>query len=565
MEPMAYHAYRSMMFSNIELGAKVVVAEKEHAEKVALGQVENQARQAEGGMQTASQYIFPSDAFNARGRAEFYASLGEDDEVVNVITIAGPMTRGGGACSYGSIGHRDLIIEAAQAPQVKAHIFLTRTLGGMASTLRDYRMALNYAHSHGQKIYMLCNGDVASGGAFAGTVFDGIYAINPDDEIGSLGMYCAFFTQKDGDKNSITQETYREYYASKSKDKNAFYRAAAEGDMSIIAEEVEKDLEQLLANVRADRPKVKKDQLTGKMYRMGDVKGSLVDGFMSLNELAMMSLKEWHKRGGAVLPEKKGGVVKGKVDSEEESLSTGTEGAMVESKGEPLSTGTKETIETTNTQTPKTQEQMKNYPNLGKVAGLEDALELQADGFVSISEEQADVMESAIDKAAEVNEATQTALTDAQAQVETLTNEKDTLEKQLSEANAKVEELTASLSAKEEELAAAQANAETATADAQKAHEEEVANLQKQLEDAQTELASRYATINDLNTTIEELNASAGAKGNGGGAPQNNGKGAEAPTYSMEGRYDHSLSPAENRRRIEAYNAKLEKMKAQGL
>ena len=581
MEPMAYHAYRSMMFSNIELGAKVVVAEKEHAEKVVLGQVENQARQAEGEMQTASQYIFPSDAFNARGRAEFYASLGEDDEVVNVITIAGPMTRGGGACSYGSIDHRDLIIEAAQVPQVKSHIFLTRTPGGMASTLRDYRMALNYAHAHGQKIYMLCNGDVASGGAFAGTVFDGIYAINPDDEIGSLGMYCAFFTQKDGDKNSITQETYREYYASKSKDKNAFYRAAAEGDMSIIAEEVEKDLEQLLANVRADRPKVKKDQLTGKMYRMGDVKGSLVDGFMSLNELAIMSLKEWHKRDGAVLPEKKGGVVKGKVESDAEPLSTGTEGAtvdskgeplstgmegaMVGSKGEPLSTGTKETIETTNTQTPKTQEQMKNYPNLGKVAGLEDALELQTDGFVSLSEEQADVMESAIEKAAEVNEATQTALTDAQAQVETLTNEKDTLEKQLSEANAKVEELTASLSAKEEELAAAQANAETATADAQKAHEEEVANLQKQLEDAQTELASREATINDLNTTIEELNASAGEKGNGGGAPQNNGKGAEAPTYSMEGRYDHSLSPAENRRRIEAYNAKLEKMKAQGL
>lgn len=564
MEPMAYHAFRSMIFSNIEMGLKVKVEKKEHAEKRILAPVqvgeEGQAvvGKSAAGTSTGQQMIFPSDAFNARARAEFYAMLGEDDEVANVITIAGPMTRGGGACSYGSHDHRDLIMEAANVPQVKTHIVIARTPGGMASTLRDYRMALNYAHARGQKIWMLCDGDVASGGAFAGTIFDGIYAVNPDDQIGSLGMYCAFFTNKDGDKDAVSQETYHEYYASKSKDKNGWYRAAANDDMSLIAEEVERDLDQLLANVRADRPKVKKDQLTGKMYRMGDVKGSLIDGFSTLDELAVLAFKEWHKRGGAVLAPKNGGTVKGKVEEVDGAQTTanGSEEVPMAQEG-------------TKVQTLNTQEQMKNYPNLGRVAGLEDALEQQADGYVSLTEEQADTMEAAIDAATTANATTQNALTEANAKVEELTNEKAEMQKQLDEANAKVEELQGDLTAKEEELANAQVSAQTAASEAQTAHETALAEanahaeeLQKQLDEAHQTIASREATIADLNTTIAELNESAGGKQNGGGAPQNNGKGAETPTYSQEGRYDATLSPAENKKRIEAYNKKLEKMAA---
>lgn len=585
MEPQAYHFFRQLMFSNIELGAKVVVKEKVHGEKMILNEDAAVAQQ-QAERQTGQQMIFPSDAYNARARAEFYAMLGEGDEVVNMVTIAGPMTRGGGACSYGSLDHRDLIIEAANVPQVKAHILLTRTPGGMASTLRDYRMAVNYAHARGQKVYMLCDGDVASGGAFAGAICDGIYAVNPDDRIGSLGMYCAFFTSKNGDTNTITQERYNEYYASASKDKNAGYRAAAEGDMSIVAAETEADLAQLLANVKADRPKVKRDHMSGAMYRMGDVKGSLIDGFTTLDGLALMAFKEWHKRGGAVVPAKMGGTVKGKVEEKngaavaQQQTEQANEGAQTrdnDMEGAPVEK------KETKVETPNTQTQMKNYPNLGKVAGLEDALEQQADGYVSLSEEQADAMEAAIEKATEVNQATEQALADATAQVEELKKEKEMLNQQLAEATAKADELQNDLTAKGEELAAAQAAAQTAAEEAKSAQEAVVAQqqtehetvmaemqgkvdeLQKQLEEANATIASKEATITDLNATVAELNESAGEKQNGGGAPQSNGQGAEAPHYSMEGQYDHSLSPAENKKRIEAYNKKLEKMKAQGL
>ena len=443
-----------------------------------------------------------------------------------------------------------IIMEAADVPQVHAHILIVRTPGGMASTLRDYRAAFNYARQRGQKVWFYCDGDVASGGAFAATMSDGIYAFNPDDEIGSLGMYCAFFTQKDGDKDAVTQETYHEYYATGSEKKNDWYRAAAEGDMSLIAESVDKDLQQLLANVKADRPQVLDEQLTGKMYRMGDVVGSLIDGFSSLGELAGMALSEWRDRNGAEVPAKTGAMAVEEPNEEPDDDDDDKPG------------GDDEDDEGENNQhsnNPKTDTNMKSYPKLGKAAGLETAFEQQADGYVSLTEEQADMLEANIESATSANEETVQALADEQAKNAELTvqnasqaAEIESLTQQLTEANAKAEEAQASLAAKEEELASAQAAAESAAAEAQAAHETAIAEMQTKLDEANTTIESRNATIEDLTNTIETLNESAGEKGQGGGAPENNGAGVETPTYSMEGQYDHSLSPAENRRRIEA-------------
>ena len=113
---------------------------------------------------------------------------------IHLLRLTGPMTRGGGACSYGSIEMRDQLMEAADRDDVIAHIIYCRTPGGMATTLLDFRKAIDYIHERGQKIYMFCDGTVASGGAFLSAMCDGVYAYNENDEIGSIGMYTAFFT-----------------------------------------------------------------------------------------------------------------------------------------------------------------------------------------------------------------------------------------------------------------------------------------------------------------------------------------------------------------------------------
>ena len=565
MEPQAFHAIRGLMFSNMEMKLEVEDSEKEHAEQMVLGAKTEDNSQGEPA-NTGNRYLFPSDAFSPRARHEFYGSLAPEDKVINVITIAGPMTRGGRACSYGSIDQRNLILEAADVPQVVGHIILTRTPGGMASTIRDYRLAREYANAKGQKVYMLCDGDVASGGAFVGTTAcDKIYAVNPDDEIGSLGMYCAFFTQKDGDKNTITQETYHEYYASASKDKNAWYRAAADGDMSLIEEEVNKDLQQLLDDVRSARPSVLEEQLSGKMYRMGDVVGSLIDGFTSLPELALMMMDEAEaddkNDGSGEQQDGEGGTPKGETfppdGDDDDDENTSHEG-------------------NNNDKQNKNDDNMKTYEHMGKAAGLEVAFEQQQDGFVQLSEEQADALEATLT----AQEADKETLATLQAQVDELNAEKATLEQQLTDANAKNEELTASLATKEEELTAAKAATETAVAEAKAEMETALAEKQQALDTANETVATQQATIDTQNATIEsqqatidtqnatiaELNESAANKGQGGGAAQNNGQGAQQKlTYSTEGQYDHTLSPAENKKRIDAYNKKLEQQRAQGL
>lgn len=557
MEPQSFHAIRGLMFSNIEMKLEVEDSEKEHAEQMVLSAKAEAGSQGEPAA-TGNRYLFPSDAYSPSSRHEFYGSLAPEDKVINVVTIAGPMTRGGRACSYGSIDQRNLIMEAADVPQVKGHIILTRTPGGMASTIRDYRHARDYAHAKGQKVYMLCDGDVASGGAFVGTTAcDKIYAVNPDDEIGSLGMYCAFFTQKDGDKNTITQETYHEYYASASKDKNAWYRAAAEGDMSLIEEEINNDLQQLLDDVRRERPSVEEDQLTGKMYRMGDVVGSLIDGFISLPELAAMMMDE--------------------ADADEQQKDNQQGGESDDPNGETFPPDGDDDENTSrvnqegndNDNQNKNDKNMKSYEKMGKAAGLEVAFEQQEDGFVQLSEDQADALEATL-ASLETDKETLAVL---QTQVDELHAEKATLEQQLTDATTQNEELTASLTSKDEELANALAATETAVVEAKAELESALAEKQQELDTANATLSeqtatieSQQATIDSQNVTIAELNESAGAKGQGGGAPQNNGEGVQQNlTYSTEGQYDHTLSPAENKKRIDAYNKKLEQQKAQGL
>ena len=243
--------------------------------------------------------------FVGRARSiEQMADLEPDDQIVNMVRLTGTMMRCGDDCSYGSMELRDMLMDAANNPHVVAHIIYTHTPGGAADTLRDFRKAINYCHAKGQKVYMYIDGGAASGGAFLACMTDGVYAFNEKDEIGSLGMYCAFFSNKDGDEDAITKETYREFYCDRSTDKNLFYRRAAEGDMSVVAEETNAYLEQLLANAKKDRPTVKDEQLTGKMYPIGTVIGSLVDGVCTLEELALLAADEYNKRNGAALPAK---------------------------------------------------------------------------------------------------------------------------------------------------------------------------------------------------------------------------------------------------------------------
>lgn len=474
-------------------------------------------------------------------RIKYWEDLNDNDTIVNVVRLTGAMTRGGGDCSYGSIDLRDRLIAAANIKQTVAHIIYGRTPGGMASTLRDFRAAINYCHSKGQKVYFYCDGDVASGGAFTACITDGIYASNPDDEIGSLGMYCAFFSMKDGAKNSVTSEQYHEYYASASPDKNAWYRKAAEGDMSLVEKEVNNDLAQLLANLKKDRPQVKDAQLTGAMYRMGDVEGSLIDGFCSLMELAQMALDEWKKRGGTVLPAK-----------ETASPISSQSGA-----------GGKSTVQSDKSLNDKTMN--KTYVNVAQFIG-EQPMNSDNEGVLSLQPYQADALEEklnahtlATEQMIAENNSLRMSIQGLAEQLVSVQAELKNAKDELVAANGDAEVLKPKVAELEEALASAQT--ELTNVQAQLAASEEARNTaQNTLEEQTARMVHQEQIITDLRAEVVELNNGASASGTAGEGIQTNGMTGEAPRMEAAPTWDVNLSATENMKRMDEYKRHLTRM-----
>lgn len=441
-----------------------------------------------------------------------------NEQMINVVRLTSPMTRGGGECSYGSLEIRDAIMEAAKKKKCIGHIIYTRTPGGAASTLRDFRMAIDYAHSKGQKVYMFCDGDVASGGAFLSAMCDGVYFMNPDDEIGSIGMYSAFFTMKDGAKNSITDEDYHEYYCTKSPEKNKWYRDAANGDMETVAKETEEFLDELLADLKADRPSILDEQMKGAMYKMRDVVGSLVDGQSTMDELAQMIYNEWYSRNNASA-----------------------------TAGDRQSNNNQKNI------------MSKQYVQISAFIGNPVALECDKDGGVYLQAHEADALEAKIptvagremELAKQVMEL-QAQLSDAQKLAETVTAERDGLKQQVDELQKQLEGAVPGddVSALKQELEGAKASLATA--------ETENTSLKEQLNTVNGELEESRQAVEDLNAKVAAYEAGPG-KGQGQGeAPKTNGMQPSNPHLEAGPVWDSTLSAVENYKRLEEYKKKLQ-------
>ena len=154
--------------------------------------------------------------------------LADDDEIVNVVVIDGPVTRDGDGCSYGSKDHRDQILYANTIPQVKGHIFIINTPGGAASARIDYEQAIADCREKGKPTVAWVDGLCASAGQLVASLCDRTIVMNGRDTMGCIGTMCAFWAVA---HNTVSQDGYRyiELVSVTSPDKNAEYREAADG------------------------------------------------------------------------------------------------------------------------------------------------------------------------------------------------------------------------------------------------------------------------------------------------------------------------------------------------
>ena len=489
------------------------------------------AEDKDGNTYYPEEYQVSEDGTQVRGN--WCLSLPADDEYaqtfpfVSVLAVDGPITRNGGYCSYGSIDHRDMMMRAADHPLCRGHVFIINTPGGSAWAKNDYALAIDYAHSKGQKVIALVDGLCASAGMYLASLCDERYYMNPKDQIGCIGVMAAFYTLPDGAKGKYSNDTYHEIYDPKSFDKNKAYRDIANknDDKELIKELADLGVE-FRADVKKVCPNATDEHLHGKVFNAEDVKGILMDGQSSFMGVVQHAFELYDGRAELINREQ-----------------------TTEPDGDPEQKPEAEpTVEPEQTATnTNTNINMENYPLICNACGLQA-------GEIAVTEEGAYMNASLLDTLEVHMKEAEQKVTDAEQKATAAENA-------LAELQGKFDELSAQVNAANE----AKEVAETALAQANEAHSKELSDLNAQhtealakkddelnalteakdkeiaqltadktdaeanLQTAKDALATAEQTIADKQAQIAALTNEAGEELNSGEAPENNGEGVKTP------------------------------------
>lgn len=489
------------------------------------------------------------------------------ESFVNVMPVDGPITRNGGACSYGSRDIRDWMMKAADNKFCQGHVLHINTPGGSAWAENDFQQGIDYAHARGQRVIAFIDGLCASAGMYLASLCDEVYVMNPKDQLGCVGVMAAFFTMKNGDKDLSTGETYREYYDPESVDKNKEMRDIAEDeDATLLIEELKTLGEEFRADMKAAFPNAKDEHLKGKIFDAKDVMGILCDGQMMLGDVIS---RVFNLANGTEQPiARTAGRKLGKMQKPS---------AKKEPMQQALAAGEKTAEEIDNILSPSNNSinMKENYPAVFALLGVEE-MQLSEEGtffnkdllatlnsaIEAKNKETADAKALAEQLTSEKNELTaqietlnadhQKAIDDLKAEHATAIEEKDN---QISALEQEKADLAAAATTKDEEIATLKADAEGKASQIEQLTTD-LNGAKESLTTAEGTIAERDQTISDLNAQIAELQNDPGQGAQAGAAPQNNGGGAEAPGVAVNQYvYDPSLSYEKNMEAKEKWEA----------
>lgn len=454
------------------------------------------------------EYQISEDGKQVKGN--YQLDYPEEDEraqnfpFVSVLTVDGPITRNGGYCSYGSIDHRDMMMRAADHPLCRGHLFIINTPGGSAWAKNDYALAIDYAHSKGQKVIALVDGMCASAGMYLASLCDERYYLNPKDQVGCIGVMAAFYTLANGSKDKYTDETYHEEYDPESFDKNKAYRDIANKNDN---KELVKELAELGVEFRADVKKacpnaIEDVHLKGKVFNAEDVKGILMDDQSTFMVCVQRCFALYN--GTAEPIKREASIQKPEPEDnepEQASASTAQENHQHTIHQKSIN--------------------MANYLKINAACGMQDGQQIE------VKEEGAFMNAPLLDTLEAHLTAQEQAVADAKQKA-------TTAEQSLADLQAKHDALAETIAKKDEEIknlkkAAAKADEDIkALNDAKAKADEEKAKVDEELKTAQASLATAQQTIADKDAQIAELNENPGEEPAQGAAPQNNGEGAKA-------------------------------------
>lgn len=482
---------------------------------------------ADGSIYYPEEYQISEDGKKVRGQWALEDENEQTFPFVSVLTVDGPITRNGGGCSYGSIDHRNMMINAANHPLCRGHIFIINTPGGSAWAKNDYEQAINYARSQGQPVIAFIDGMCASAGMYLASLCDERYYMHPKDEIGCIGVMASFYTQADGSKNQFTDETYHELYDPESFDKNREFRDIAnDGDSEKLVKELAELGVEFRADIKKACPAAKDEHLHGKVFDAEEVKGILMDDQSDFFSCVKRCFDLYN---GTAEP-----IIRKPSDDEDE-----TKGSLNEPSDHPAhdpqlepdkdSSAKQENHQHTNT---KNFINMANYPKINAACGMQDGQQIE------VKEDGAFMNAPLLDTLEAHLVAQEQAVADAKQKA-------TTAEQSLADLQAKHDALAETIAQKDEEIK----NLKEAKAKA----DEEKAKVDEELKTVQASLATAQQTIADKDAQIAELNENPGEEPAQGAAPQNNGEGAQVETAKTGYPTWNPADPVGSKKAIEEY------------
>lgn len=317
-------------------------------------------------------------------------SGGQPTYQIQVIQISGPLMKEDQYC--GPAGMKSMgrwIQEADRNPAVDGILLVIDTPGGTVSGTEELGAIIK-----GTKKPIVAFGEdlVASAGLWIASNAREVWANNTTAQFGSIGALMSFMDiQPALEKEGVVFHTIT---APQSSEKTSMFDKLRKGDYAEYKETVLKPLAaKFIDTVKANRPGVTDDQLTGRVYFAQDVVGSLIDNIGTFNQ-ALQRVAEL-------------------IDESSASSSTL---AISNSPNKPMSQTT--------------------FNRLAKAAAV-DAFE-SADGSITLTAEQAEAVEATM-------EASETANAELQSQIDAAANNAariTELEGQLQTANNRITELS---------------------------------------------------------------------------------------------------------------------------
>lgn len=505
---------------------------------------------AAGHLQNEKEKVYGA-RFYSMTDGSFAAYADDDDErgseksinepFINVLHLEGPLTRMGGACTYGSRQLRDLMMEAADMKGCLGHLLLINGPGGVSNAIPDLQQATDYARAKGQPIVGRIDGYCASAHCWVSAMCDEVYYNSPTDQIGSIGVYWAGILNKDGDIDPQTGGKMHVVYDPESYDKNRTARELAENDDdTLIKEELKQDGEAFRNYIKSRRPNVKDEHLHGKMFEAKDVEGIFVVG--------QATMQETFKR----IVELKGARTAGKGGGR--ATTYGTDGVRMDAGA------AKENILSNHNNSINMKEK---FPAVFALLGIETmecteegtffnaSLLETLNGKIEAMQQEAAQAKKLAESLTQEKTAIESQLTEKDTQIAALTDEKAALETAVAEKDAAIDAAAqAAAKAAQDMEAEHKAAIDQLTADhaaAITAKDAELNGIKASLTTAENTLAERDQTISDLNAQIEELQNEPGEGAQVEG-PATNGTSAEQPGIAISSQYvyDHNKPYDEN-------------------